>query len=148
MRNYLQAQTIGNILRNTFVIYGKGFAAIFLIYFLPIVPFEVWQAEAKAANNTGLFVLGYTIGMVANLFIVGAIAIAVSDICVGNKPSVARSYKRIFSTIPGKLLVTNLLTTMWSGRRGPAASVTLTCPETRPRCNRQLSLLLLIPSPD
>lgn len=112
MRNYLQPQTTGNVLRDTFVIYGKGFVAIFLIYFLPIVPFEIWQAEAKAANNTGLFVVGYTIGMVANLFIIGAIAIAVSDICLGNKPSVTRSYKRIFSTIPGKLLVTNLLTTM------------------------------------
>ena len=87
MRNYLQPQTTGDVLRNTFAIYGKGFLAIFLIYFLPIVPFEIWKAEAKAANNTGLFVLG-------------------------NKPSAARSYKRVFSTIPGKLLVTNFLTTM------------------------------------
>jgi hypothetical protein len=112
MRNYLQPQNTGNVLGNTFSIYGKGFVAIFLIYFLPIVPFEIWQAEAKAANNTGLFVVGYIIGLIANLFIIGAIAIAVSDICLGNKPSLARSYKRIFSTIPGKLLVTNLLTTI------------------------------------
>src|SRR5437016_10170617 len=115
MRNYLQPQTTGDVLRNTFAIYGKGFLAIFLIYFLPIVPFEIWKAEAKAANNTGLFVLGNIVGVVANLFIVGAIAIAVSDICLGNKPSVARSYKRVFSTIPGKLLVTNFLTIMCWG---------------------------------
>jgi hypothetical protein len=115
MRNYLQPQTTGDVLRNTFAIYGKGFVAIFLIYFLPIVPFEIWKAEAKAANNTGLFVVGYIVGVVANLFIIGAIAIAVSDICLGNKPSVARSYKKGFSTIPGKLLVTNLLiTTCWA----------------------------------
>jgi len=112
MRNYLQPQTTGDVLRNTFAIYGKGFLAIFLIYFLPIVPFEIWKAEAEAANNTGLLVLGNIVGVVANLFIVGAIAIAVSDICLGNKPSAARSYKRVFSTIPGKLLVTNFLITM------------------------------------
>ena len=110
MRNYLQPQTTGDLLRNTFVIYGKGFAAILLTYLLPVLPFQLWQAEAKAANNTALYVLGYVAAIVAGLFAFGAIAIAVSDICLGNKPSVVRSYKRVFSTISGKLLVTNFLT--------------------------------------
>ncbi len=109
MRNYLQPQTTGDVLRNTFAIYGKGFWAILLTFLLPVLPFQVWQAEAKAANNTSLYVLAFVVGTVAGLFAFGAIAIAVSDICLGNKPGVTRSYKRVFSTIPGKLLVTNFL---------------------------------------
>ncbi len=115
MRNYLQPQTTGDLLRNTFVVYGKGFVAILLTFLLPILPFQLWQSEAKAANNRALYVLGYVAGIVAGLFAFGAIAIAVSDICLGNKPSVVRSYKRVFSTIPGKLLVTNFLTIMCWG---------------------------------
>src|SRR5215470_11312083 len=99
MRNYFQPQTTGDVLRNTFVIYGKGFLAILLTYLLPILPFQLWQAEAKAANNAALYVLGYVAGIVAGLFAGGTIVIAVSDICLGNKPSVVRSYKRVFSTI-------------------------------------------------
>src|SRR5262249_29526992 len=103
-----------DVLRNTFAIYGKGFLAILLTFLLPILPFQLWQSEAEAANNTALYVIGYVAGIVAGLFAFGAIAIAVSDICLGNRPSAARSYKRVFSTIPGKLLVTNFLTiTCW-----------------------------------
>ena len=115
MRNYLQPQTTGDVLRNTFVIYGKGFVPILLTYLLPTLPFQIWQAEAKAANNTALYVVSYFAAILAGLFAFGAIAIAVSDICLGNKPSVMRCYKRVFSTIPGKLLVTNFLTiTCWA----------------------------------
>jgi hypothetical protein len=109
MRNYLQPQTTGDVLRNTFAIYGKGFRAILLTFLLPELPFQVWQAEARAANNTPLYVLAYLAGITACLFAFGAIVIAVSDICLGNKPGVTRSYKKVFSTIPGKLLVTNFL---------------------------------------
>lgn len=109
MRNYLQPQTTGDVVRNTFAIYRKGFWAILATFLLPVLPFQIWQGEAKAANNTPLYVLAYVAGIVAGLFAFGAIAIAVSDICLGNKPGVTRSYKRVFSTIPGKLLVTNLL---------------------------------------
>ena len=109
MRNYLQPQTTGDVLRNTFAIYGKGFWAILLTFLLPVFPFQVWQAEAKAANNTPLYFLAFVAGIVGGLFAFGAIAITVSDICLGNKPGVTRSYKRVFSTIPGKLLVTNFL---------------------------------------
>src|SRR6058998_3448435 len=115
MRNYLQPQTTGDVLRNTFAIYGKGFFVILLTYLLPILPFQLWQNEARAAHNTPLYIVAHVAGIVAGLFAFGAIAIAVSDICLGNKPSVLRSYKRVFSTIPGKLLVTNFLTIMCWG---------------------------------
>jgi hypothetical protein len=114
MRNYLQPQTTGDVLRNTVAIYRNGFIVILLTYLLPTLPFQIWQAEAKAANNTALYVVSYVAAILAGLFAFGAIAIAVSDICLGNKPSVIRCYKRVFSTIPGKLLVTNFLTiTCW-----------------------------------
>jgi hypothetical protein len=115
MHNYLQPQTIGDVLRNTFVIYGRNFVAILLIYLLPILPLQLFQLEAKSANNTALYIAAYIAGIVAGLFAFGAIAVAVSDICLGNKPRVVRSYGKVFNTTGGKLLVTNCLVVLCWG---------------------------------
>jgi len=110
MRNYLQPQSVNDVLSNSFAIYIKSFAATLLTYLVPVLPFQIWQGEANAAHHPRLALAGYLAGFVAGLFAFGAMTLTVSDICLGNKPSVARSYKRLFSTIAGKLAVTNLLT--------------------------------------
>lgn len=114
MRNYLKPQSVGDLLSNTFAIYGKGFVPVLLTYLVPVFPFQLWQAAANAADHRRWALAGYLVGIVAGLFAFGAMTITVADICLGNRPSVARSYKRLFSTIPGKLALTNVLTvTSW-----------------------------------
>ena len=48
----------------------------------------------------------------ANILAGTVMTVSVSEICLGNRPSVLRSYKRVFDTFPGKLLATNLLASL------------------------------------
>jgi len=113
MANYVQQQSVGDVLRNTFSIYGRGFGVIFLTYFLPLFPVMLWQTEARAAGAMGLFWLGVFVSIFASVFAFGAITIAVSDLVLGNKPSVARSYGKILGNMFGRLFVASLLQTLF-----------------------------------
>lgn len=108
MPNYLRPQTVGDLLRNTFAVYGKGFRVIFLSYFLPVLPFGICANEAQAAKNMGLYWLIVLCSFPVSLAATAAITIAVSDICLGNAPSLVRSYKKVFAVML-KLLGTNIL---------------------------------------
>jgi hypothetical protein len=109
MTNYLRQQSVGEILRNAFAIYRRGFSAIFLGFFLPFFPFLLWQTEAQVAGATGLTLLAMFCGSVVSLFSWGALTVSVSDICLGNKPSVARSYRKVFGDVAGRLVSVSLL---------------------------------------
>ena len=102
MPNYLRPQSVGEVLRNAVEIYGRNFGVIFVTYFLPAFPIGVWQKEALVAKAWGWFWLALICFIVASCIAWGAITIAVSDICLGNKPSVARSYQKIFSGALGR----------------------------------------------
>jgi hypothetical protein len=108
MANYVQQQSVGDIIRNTFAIYGKGFVVIFLSYFLPLLPFGICANEAAAAQAMGLYWLIVLCSLPVSLAATSAITISVSDICLGNAPSLARAYKKVFGVM-WKLLATNIL---------------------------------------
>jgi hypothetical protein len=108
MANYVQQQSVGDIIRNTFAIYGKGFVVISLSYFLPLLPFGIFANEALAAHAVGLNWLIVLCSLPVSLAATSAITISVSDICLGNAPSLARSYKKVFGVM-WKLLATNIL---------------------------------------
>lgn|SRR5262249_19747301 len=113
MPNYLRPQTVGEVLRNAAEIYFSNFAVIFLTYFLPVFPIGVWQNEAQVAGARLWLWIAFICLIVATLIAWGAITIAVSDVCLGNKPSVARSYQKIFSgAVLGRFLVATLLQTL------------------------------------
>jgi hypothetical protein len=108
MANYVQQQSIGDVIRNTFAVYGKGVLVIFLSYFLPVLPFGICANEAQAANLTGLYWLILLCSFPISLFASATITVSVSDICLGNAPSLVRSYKKVFGVML-KLLGTNIL---------------------------------------
>lgn len=108
MTNYIQQQSVGDIMRNTLAVYGKGFAVIFLGYFLPLLPFGICANEALVAKALGLYYLILLCSIPVSLAATAATTISVSDICLGNAPSLARSYKKVFAVI-WKLLGTNIL---------------------------------------
>lgn len=109
MVDYLREHSVGDVLRKTLEIYRRNFRVIFLTYLLPTFPFVICQAEAQAGNSMGMLFLTFFLTMLASLIAYGAITIAVSDICLGNKPSVARSYRRVFSAMIGRLFAASLL---------------------------------------
>lgn len=112
MPNYLRPQTVGEVLRNAAEIYFRNFGVIFVTFFLPVFPFSVWQNEAQVAQAWAWMWLALIFSIVASCISWGALTIAVSDICLGNKPSVARSYQKIFGRALGRLLVASVLQTL------------------------------------
>jgi len=109
MANYLVEQSAGGIIRAAFAIYGRHFVTLALVYTVPTLPFTVLQQEA-IANEMPVMTLIATLGaMLAGVFGFAAITVAVSDICLGNQPSVGRSLSKAFGKLIGRLLVTGLL---------------------------------------
>lgn len=111
--NYLVEHSVGSIIRGAFEIYFRNFTTLFLIFVLPVVPVAVLQGEAQvAAQQTGavgLLLFSALLTLVVSLFAYAAITVAVSDICLGNRPSFQRAYRKVLGKLILVLLGTNLL---------------------------------------
>ena len=94
-RAFIAEQSVGSLLRNTVALYRTNFRALVLAYALPTFPVLLLQQLAQAAQNMGLFVVTVLLGSVVSFFAVGALTFIISDICLGNVPSVSRAYARI-----------------------------------------------------
>lgn len=106
---YVRQYTAGSILRNTFQIYWRHFSTIFLTYALPLVPCALLTQEALIAEQRTLFVIGLVLQTIVGLFAYGAITVSISDLCLGHRPNLLRSYRRLFSRLFWKYLYTILL---------------------------------------
>lgn len=90
----LGEQTWKSLLANIVRVYRGHFGTIFLCGVLPILPFALLAQllEARAPDWAPLVALPY----VVVVFIAsGALTVALSDICLGNQPTVRRAYARI-----------------------------------------------------
>ncbi len=111
MHGYVRQQSAGDIIRGALKIYGENFFTIFFTYILLMYPFAALQAIAEAEAALSLFWVGAFLTYVCTSSLAGGvITISISDICLGYKPSVWRSYTRVVGVLLGKLLVTDLLT--------------------------------------
>jgi len=106
---YLHAQTIGSTLRASFSIFRAHFRTLYLVYSLPVLPLATLQAHA---GHEGQFTFGLLVTLVSIpvFFLTGlAGVVAVSDICVAARPGVRRSFGRMLTTMPFKVVVTVLV---------------------------------------
>jgi hypothetical protein len=110
--NYVREQSVGELVRNTFAVFGKGFVVILLTYLLPMLPFTLMRVEAQAAKAFAVWIIALLLGTIASLLAFGAITVSVSDICLGNPPSLPRSYKRVFRLF-GKMFTASTLQLMF-----------------------------------
>ncbi len=108
-QNYLIEHTVGSIIRGAFKIYGRHFGTLFLMFILPVIPASIIQQEFQSSDSVVLAILGFVLTFVVTLFAFAATTVAVSDICIGNVPSIKRSYTKILDKIVLRLLGTNLL---------------------------------------
>jgi len=108
-RNYLVQYTVGSIFRDAFKIYFGHFGTLFFMYFLPAFPAVLIQQEAEKSGNAVLIILTVLLSLIVGGFAYAATTIAVSDVCIGNAPSIKRSYDKILSKIMLQLLVMNIL---------------------------------------
>lgn len=109
MSQYLRELSFGEIVRACFEIYRHHFLTIFVIYFLPVFPLALMQNIAMQEEELAVFFFFLILGMVFISLAYAALAVTLSDVCLGNKPGFFRSYRYVFGSILGKLIATNLL---------------------------------------
>lgn len=104
MKNYLREQSARTVLGNSVEIYRHHLGLLFLIHVIPTFPFNIWSSYLEHTGGA-TFNHAWLISLVVELVPTMATAVAVSDICLGNRPDVWRSYRRAFSrNIPGMVL--------------------------------------------
>ena len=107
--SYLREHSVGSILRSSFKIYRENFRTLFLIYSLPTLPFAIAQQEAQAAGAVSLALFFVVLNIFVGMFAFAAITVAISDMCLGERPSVTRSYRRLGGAVIGRLAWANIL---------------------------------------
>lgn len=112
MESYLKEQSFGEFIRNTFNVYGRHFLPVVLTYSILVLPWELLYRVGIHDHEPVLALIGMFLVTASSLFAVAVLTLLVSDICLGNKVSLARYFKRAFGAILGKLLATNLLQTI------------------------------------
>lgn len=103
---YVSEQTVKSILKHTFTIFFKNFGPLFLVYFIPLFPFALIRVHGEHTGNFVLASIGGIGYLLVSLLAAAGLTVAVSDICVGNRPSVLRSYRRGFGIVGLKMLAT------------------------------------------
>jgi len=96
MADYISERTAGQIIGDSLRIYLRHLPVIFVIYGLPIFPFILIEAATAASRDETANLVALVIETVISMFTIGAVTFAVSDICLGNKPSIKRSYAALF----------------------------------------------------
>lgn len=109
MVGFVKESTVGEIIGDTFRLYFRNLLPLFLISLVPALPFDLLVAIGTSTQNVGLTVVGQALALAADVFVYGAITVAVSDICVGNRPTLKRSFSAI-GRVLGRYLGTYALT--------------------------------------
>jgi hypothetical protein len=105
---YVKESTVGELIGDTFRIYAKNLLPLFIICLVPLAPVELLKAAATSAQNEPLVAISVLLSLLVGIFVYGALTVAVSDICLGNPPTLKRSYSAI-GRVMGKYLGTYLL---------------------------------------
>ena len=110
MANYLREQSAGEIIRNTFEIYGRNFWELVLAYTFPILPIIIFRSELTALFGQRAYWSIYFFTYVFIYpFVSVAITVIVSDACLGNRPSLRRAFRKVFSSTGGKVFAPILI---------------------------------------
>jgi hypothetical protein len=106
--SYLQTYTVGSIIATSWRIYFRDWLTLFVIFGIPLALAHTLNVSIKHTGGLGIAIGAITL-FIASLFVGFPLTVAISEICLGIKPNVARSYQRAFAQ-PGKLIGTYLLT--------------------------------------
>jgi hypothetical protein len=94
--DYLVERTGGEIVRDSLRIYRDYFGPLLLIYALPVLPVLAISAYANLAADPIVLIVVGVLDILVAAFPYGAVTLAVADICLGNRPTVAGSYGGMF----------------------------------------------------
>lgn len=110
VHDLLRTYTLGSMIRTSWSIYRREWLTLLLIYVIPLLVLHIVDALIKNSFGQDILVTGVLVAlqMLTSMFVAFPATVAVSEICLGIKPSVGRSYKRAFAQ-PGKVIGTYLL---------------------------------------
>jgi hypothetical protein len=108
MAQYVRAQSAGEIIRGSFEIYLRNFPALFLTFSLPLFPFTVLEVLAEGTASRPLYWTTFNITLLIEALAFVPMTIVISNICLGNRPSVALAYRHALGNL-GPVLITYLL---------------------------------------
>jgi hypothetical protein len=114
----LGPQTVGILLRNILRTYYRHFGVLMACSLLPTLPFIILLKWMAATPWVLVVLLPYT---VAAFIAGGALTVVISDICLGNRPTVGHAYRRGLMMEAGLLLL--LLPGLWVIVRGFLTSI-------------------------
>jgi hypothetical protein len=107
MHDFTQVQSGSAILWNTIKVYLANLHQLALIAAIPLFPAFLWQ-EYAIQSNLGIS-LPTLVAVAASVVASLPCAVALSEICLGNRPSVLRAYGRLLDGAVGKMLLTYLM---------------------------------------
>jgi len=107
MHDLTQVQSGRAILWNTLKVWLGNLPQLALIVAIPLFLPTLWQMYASAANQNWL--LPTLVSLLSDPIAALPCAVAISEICLGNRPSVLRAYKRLLDGSLGKMLLTYLI---------------------------------------
>jgi hypothetical protein len=98
------------MIRTSWSIYRRDWLTLLLIYVIPLLILHVVDALAKQSFGQDVLIIGVmlTLQMLTSMFVAFPATVAVSEVCLGIRPNVGRSYQRAFAQ-PGKAIGTYLL---------------------------------------
>ena len=105
---YIREMTIGEILRGTLRLYRRSFVPNTLAYALPNVPFSLVYFYGMMQQSAPAMIAAWLLVIPGAFISYTAITLCISDACVGNVPSLRRSFLRT-RAIAGSLIVVSIL---------------------------------------
>jgi len=96
---FLQPQTLGSVIRNSFTIYVRNWTTICLIYIVPLLPLAVLRHVLAEGGHSGWAGLVSFVQLMISILVGAALIVAVSDVCLGLKPNLRRLARKVSSIV-------------------------------------------------
>ncbi len=140
--NHVQATEFGNLVRSAFGLYFRNFPVLFGIYLLPSLPAEFWASTVLPSDGP-IYGVASAVSFFVSFIVVAAMALAVSEICLGNRPAIIATYRRL-TQMAGTVIWTSVLMTLIIGIAIVFSWPPLSGPETESPLPPMVSLLIIV----
>jgi len=110
VRDYLREQSAGGLIVSSWRLYLDHFGVLFLICLVPVLPGALLSGALASSGVPDVVAAVAAVGVevTTGLLLFAAMTVAVSDVCLGQAPSVGRAFGRLRGQL-GPLATTYLL---------------------------------------
>jgi hypothetical protein len=108
-QKYLRSESAVAVIGKAMAIYVRHFGVLLLTVAIPTLPFDILAFAGLKEGDRPLAIAASVTSSLAALFAFSALCVVGSDICMGNKPSLRRAYRRIFGAPFAYVTINSLL---------------------------------------